>query len=199
MTIAVRARFPKLAAALGDQLFRMVLESFMAAERDPRRLLTAVPEYLAETPDYPVWYGELAMLDRAHVSVMQAPSVPKLTRRELSNECELRLVPAHSIVQLTTTADELWAKLDDAAAACTRARASRPRALDWPRTVLIWRVEGLEIRDRAVDIDEAAALRAAARGTSLVELAAGIGGSSPHARALDLVLQWIDGGVLRAS
>jgi len=196
MAIAVRARFPKLAAALGDQLFRMMLASFMAEERDPRRVLTAMPEYLVETPEYPVWYGELAMLDRAHVTVMQARSATKLTRRDLTQERELKLVPAHAIVQLTTTVDELWGTLDDAAASCTRARASRPRSLDWPRTVLIWRYEGMEIRDRTVDLDEAAALRAAARGTSLVELAAGIGGANPHARALDMVLGWIDSGAL---
>ena len=200
ISVAVRARFPKLAAALGDDLFRMMLSSFMANEPDAQASLAAstqLPEYLATTPEFPVWYGELALLDRAHVNVMQAPNVPRLTRKDLTNERELRLVPAHAMVQLTTTVDELWNKLDDAAATCTRARAQRPQSLDWPRTVLIWRLDGMDIRDRTTDFDETSALKAAARGTSLVELAAGLAGKNPHARAVDLVLGWIDGGVLR--
>jgi hypothetical protein len=197
ISVAVRARFPKLAAALGDDAFHAMLAAFMARERAAPVVLAShvrLPEYLAETPEYPVWYGELAALDRAHVGVMHAQNVPKLTRSELTSECELRLVPAHAIVQLTTTVDELWAVLDDAAARCVRPRVSRPRSLDWPRTVLIWRVDGMDIQERTVDLDEASALRAAARGTSLVELSAGL----DHARALDVVLQWVDSGVLRA-
>jgi hypothetical protein len=196
MLIAVRARFPKLAAALGDKLFPVMLSAFMARSRGTPLVLAAcsrLPEYLGESPDYEVWYRDLAALDRGHITVMHAQNVPRLTRRELTGDCELRLIPAHSIVTLTTTADELWAALEDAAASCTRARVSRPRALDWPRTVLIWRYEGMAIRERTVDLDEASALRAAARGTSLVELSGGL----DHARALDLVTQWIDAGVLR--
>ena len=64
--------------------------------------------------------------------------------------------------------------------------------------MLIWRKEGYEIAERTVDPDEAAALRAAVRGTSLIELASGLGGHNPHARALDVVLRWIDDGVLLA-
>jgi hypothetical protein len=71
-----------------------------------------------------------------------------------------------------------------------------PRELDWPRTVLVWRVDGLIVRDRTVHPDEAAALRAAARGTTLVELYGFFGGPSPHARALDSVIDWVDAGVL---
>jgi len=114
-------------------------------------------------------------------------------RRDLTAERELKLVPAHALVQLTTTADELWTKLDDAAAQCTRAHAAKPRALDWPRCVLMWRTHGIDVRDRAIDFDEVSALRAAMRGTSLVELAVGIGG---HARALDIVLRWLDDKLL---
>ena len=203
MTVAIRARFPKLAAAMGDEVFHTMLGSFMAHQRHAHHSLivtnTELPEYLAAMSDYPVWYSELAALDRAHATVTHAPNVAKLARCDLTNERELRLVPAHAVLQLTTTADELWTRLDDAAANCTRARASRPRSLDWPRTVLLWRLEEMDVRDRLVDFDEAAALRAAVRGTSIVALAAGLGGPNPHARAVDLALQWIDSGMLRAA
>lgn len=200
MTSAVRARFPKLAAVMGDQLFETMLHAFMRAEPAAKKSLTwsntKLPDFLASVAQYPVWYAELAVLDRAHVQVLQSPIVPTLMRRDLTAEREIRLVPAHALVELTTTADELWTKLDDAAEQCTRARVAKPRALDWPRSVLIWRTEGIEIHDRAIDFDEAAALRAAIRGTSLVELAAGIGGANPHARALDIVLRWLDAKLL---
>jgi hypothetical protein len=47
-----------------------------------------------------------------------------------------------------------------------------------------------------VSPSEASSLRAARRGTSILELAAGFGGDNPHARVLDMVLGWIDSGVL---
>lgn len=194
LTIAIRARFPKLVAALGDQLFTTLLSRFTVREPDARTSLAEVherlPEYLA-TAAYPAWYGEIAALDRAHIRVLQARAVPPLTRSQLTQNYQLRLVPAHAMVQLTTTADELWYALDEAAASHTRARVAFPRSLDWPRTVLVWRRHG-EIQLRTVDPDEADALEATSHGASLAELA----GASSHARALDLVVRWIDDGVL---
>jgi len=200
LQVAIRARFPKLAAALGDRGFTALLEAYMAKDQDATRSLSAtdagLAKYLAESCDYPVWYSELAALDRAHVHVLHAPKVEVMSRRSLGHDCELRLIPAHSLVTLTTTVDELWSALDAAAETQTRAHAKWPRAVDWPRTVLIWRKDGAEISERTVDHDESAALRAAVRGTSLIELASGLGGRNPHARALDVVLRWIDDGVL---
>ncbi len=54
----------------------------------------------------------------------------------------------------------------------------------------------MSVQDRALDPDETSALRAAARGTSVVELAAGFSSENPQARALDLVLRWIEAGVV---
>ena len=196
----IRARYPKLAAALGDIAFEAMLGNFMTHAPAARQLLmtseTELPRYLAESCEYPVWYAELAWLDRAHVHVVHAPRADRLTRRTLTMESRLTLIPAHAIVTLTTTVDELWSTLDDAAEMNGRARARMPRALDWPRMVLIWRTEDALLAERTVDHDETAALRAAARGTSLAELSAGLRGYNPHARALDVVLRWIDDGVL---
>lgn len=177
-----------------------MLGAFLANDPDAHRSLSTtdarLPRYLAESCDYPVWYSELAALDRAHVHVLHAPHVEVMSRRSLGHDCELKLIPAHSIVQLTTTVDELWAALDTAAEDQSRARVTWPRSVDWPRTVLIWRKVGSDLAERTVDPDETAALRAAVRGTSLGELAAELGNS--HARALDIVLRWIDEDVLVA-
>jgi hypothetical protein len=200
LQVAIRARFPKLAAALGDRAFEAMLGGFMthkpAAQRSLSTADAELPRYLTESCGYPVWYAELAALDRAHCRALHAPAVTVLSRRTLTSDTELKLIPAHALVSLTTTVDELWCALDDAAEFQTRARAKPPRALDWPRTVLIWRKEGSQLAERTVDPDESAALHAAVRGTSLAELAAGLGGYNPHARALDVVLRWIDDGVL---
>lgn len=200
LQVAIRARFPKLATALGDRGFAALLGAYMTHQPEAKRSLAAsdngLQRYLAESCDYPVWYGELAALDRAHVHVLHAPKVEVMSRSSLGHDCELKLIPAHAVVSLTTTVDELWTALDRAAEQHSRARAAWPRSVDWPRTVLIWRKEGYEITERTVDPDEASALRAAVRGTSLIELASGLGGHNPHARALDVVLRWIDDGVL---
>ena len=188
---AVRARFPKLAAALGAEVFDTMLNEYLLREPPARRSVresgARLADYLAREPQYPVWYAELARLDRAHVDVLHAPAVVPLQRRELALERELRLVPAHALVDLTTQADELWRALDRGE------RLRRPRDLDWPRTVLVWRTSGMHVQDRVLDPDEATALRAAVRGTSMVELAAGF---DSHARVMDLVLRWIDGGLI---
>jgi hypothetical protein len=177
-------------------LFETLLAGFSAREPVARRSLAdmheLLPDYLARCAMYPVWYGELAALDRAHVRVLNARVSPPLMRNQLTPERELKVTSAHALVQLTTTADDVWNALDEAAANCIRARVPKPRSLDWPRLVLVWRRSGGDIERRTIDPDEATALRAATRGTSLVELAAGL----THSRALDVVLRWIDDGVL---
>jgi len=189
---AVRARFPKLATALGDSVFDTMLDDYLLREPPARRSVresgARLADYLAREPQYPVWYSELARLDRAHVDVLHAPARATLRRCDLSLERELTLVPACSLVELTTQADELWHAIDRGE------RPRRPHDLDWPRCVLVWRTA--TVQDRVLDLDEAAALRAAVRGTSVVELAAGFRGDNPRARVLDLVLRWIDAGLI---
>jgi hypothetical protein len=192
---AIRSNFPKLAAALGVTAFDRLLDAFMADDPQARSSIGAIdarlPGYLLES-DHPTWCAELAALDRAHTTVHAAHAALLLDRWALGLEHELRLIPAHTFVQITTSVDEVWNALHAGHAFTT------PRELSWPRTVLVWRRHGVGIQQRTVDADETAALRAAARGTSFIELASGLGGRNPHARALDVVLRWIDDGVVAA-
>jgi hypothetical protein len=193
ITDAVRARFPKVAAALGDSAFELMMGAYL--EKRPReaeslRESTGLADFLSGSPDYPVWYGELAELDRAHVDVLHVPAGLRLTREALTPELELNLIPAHKLVELTTTADELWHALD------AGAPPVRPRSLDYPRSVLVWRASGLAVCDRTLDADEARALHAVTRGATLMQLTNMFAGENPAARALDVVLRWIESGVI---
>jgi hypothetical protein len=191
---AVRVRFPKLAAALGDRAFDVMLGAYVkrvaAGEPITSEVGAQLASFLSDAPHYPVWYAELAALDRAHVDVLQAPDAIALPRVELAPDRALRLIDAHALVELTTAVDELWTALD------AGLPPASPRELDYPRTVLVWRPSGITVRERTVEPDEALALRAVARGTTLGALARTFCGENPSARALDVVLRWIDAGVL---
>ena len=43
-------------------------------------------DYIAQTPDYPLWWSELAALDRAHSEVLHAPGGVPLLRRDVTLE-----------------------------------------------------------------------------------------------------------------
>jgi hypothetical protein len=197
LTVAVRARFPKLALALGDEIFDTMLASFVAQDRDAKNSLEAtssrLPRYLASTRYYPLWYAELAVLDRAHALVSYAPPSDTLARHQLTITGDLRLVPAHVLVLLMTAVDELWTLLDYLTATDQSACIAPPQVLAASRTVIVWRQGRDEIRNRTVEVDEARALRAAARGSSLREIASITG---DYVRALDIVSRWIDDGML---
>ena len=114
-------------------------------------------------PPRPVWYEELDLLDRARAHVMRVPVVATLMRKDLTLERELRLVPAHALVELGSA-----------------------------RHAIVWRTTLDYVCDRVLDPDETSAVRAAVRGTSIIELVAGFACDNAHARVIDLVLRWLD-------
>ncbi len=176
---AVRVRFPHLARAVGGPTFDAMIAAYL-----PRGGRLA--DYLAAAPEYPVWCAELAALERARAEVLHAPATTSLVRSELAFDRVLRPIRAHAVVELTTACDELVAG---------RAH-DPPRALDYPRHVLVWRTGGLAVHQRALEPDEVHLLRALERGLTLDGLAADLPGENPHARALDLLVRWIDAGLI---
>lgn len=186
---AIRARFPKLAAALGERAFDGVMAAYLDGGAAPEQRLA---EFIACAPDYPAWWAELAALEHARVDVARARAVTPLTRLELTSYRRLRLAPTTAQVHLMTAADELYRAIDRGNV------PAPPRELDYPRLVLVWRNPGDEVRMRTVEPDEATALRAVARGATLNQLAIlwAFRITNPHARALDLVVRWLDAGLL---
>src|SRR5262245_29249817 len=94
LNTAIRARFPKLAAVLGDRGWEVLLASYMAHAPHSQSLSvadTALPRFLTESTSYPGWCAELAAVDLAHAHVAQAPRVDVLSRRTLRYESALKL------------------------------------------------------------------------------------------------------------
>lgn len=193
LATAIRARFPKLALALGGARFDAMLASFVDRNEDASHSLAAVsdrlPLYLAES--HPLWCAELAALDQAYISVLQKPSVPTLVRSQLAIDLPLRLIPASSLVLLVTSADELWTALDYMTNTGCRMGPAKPRMLERSRTTAVWRMG--ELRTRTVGSLEADALRETTGGTSLRELAQLF---RDYPRALTYVLRWVDDGMI---
>ncbi len=188
----IRGGFPRLASALGDEAFDAMVAAYLAKHPSTRLSVRGasehLPAFLAESANHPVWHGELALLDRAYLDVLDAADAPALaSAAELDPAQPVRLIPAHALVEVTTTVDELWRAIAQGEPLV------RPRELDWPRTILVWRTQGVVLH-RAVDLDEAHALRRAVTGAPLGEL--GFAGENPTARALDVVLRWIGDGVI---
>jgi len=199
---SVRARFPRLGAALGPQ-FDAMLATYFEREPDVR---TSVREsgarlvgFLSASPDYPTWYAELAALDRAHLDVLhEQPATALLRRSDVTMDRTLKLTPAHALVEVASASDELWAALDSRPVSEPSWNRA-PRELDVPQLVLVWSSDGSTVRRRTAAPDEAGPLRAARRETTLRELATLFSdAASPHARAVDVVLDWIDADLLAA-
>lgn len=195
LAVAIRARFPKLALALGGARFDAMLASFVVRNEDASHSLAAVasrlPLYLAD--GYPLWCAELAAIDHAYSSVLQVPSVPTLQRSKLTIDTPLRLIPAHALVLLMTSADELWTVLEYMTNTGSRIGPAKPRMLDRSRTVAVWRMG--DICTRTVGSHEADALREATTGTSLRQLSQMF---RDYTRALTFVLRWVDDGLIAA-
>jgi hypothetical protein len=185
----LQARVPTLAVALGRDAFTGMAAAYEARyPNDPWQL----PGYLAASLRYPLWYAEVAAIDRARAEVKAAPRARRMSRAHVAGTRDLgtlriALVPAHAMVSLTTSADELWAAID-----AGHPVLDAPDELDWPRTVLVWRASD-RLSTRTVAHDEIAALHAATKGAALDELAATF---ASFARALDVMLRWIEDGVI---
>lgn len=192
---AIRVSYPRLAAVVGDEFPAIVsgyLEKFPSARLSTGNTGLRLAEFLTASI-YPTWYAELAQLERAYLEVTDAPLELPMRKEALATlalEEPICLIPAHAMIAVTSSIDELWRALSD------NDPPRRPRALDWPRVLLVWRARG-SVMHRVVDLDEVGPLRAAANGALLAQLCMMFPrAQNPCARAVDLVLRWIDEGVV---
>jgi hypothetical protein len=142
---------------------------------------------------FPLWYAELATLERTRGELLTSPTSRRMSRARLVDPADvddvyLRLVAAHAVLPMSTAADELFRLLERNQPLPAEPDAQRPR------TTLVWRSD-LVLSMRHVEKDEQPALRAASRGATFAELARLFDGPP---RALDVVLRWIDDGLVEA-
>lgn len=199
---ALRVDHPKLEAALGPARFAAAIEGYVAA-RPPssftlRDYGVDLPGWLT-TADAPPWAADLARLERARVEVFDAADQVALARDDVAAlsphalaALPLRWITASAVVPLAWTVDDTWSDLEDDAPP----RPPTPTA----RVVLVWRRD-LAVIHRTLETDEAALASALAHGVTFADACDVVARftDEPAPRAIELLLRWLDAGVLAPS
>jgi hypothetical protein len=198
---ALTADFPKLHAHLGAEAFDALVIPYLRAYPTRHPSLREAGLHLARFLDEQgqAAAADLARLERARTEVFDGPDAGVMSRDDVAAlppeafpRLPLGLVPASALVELATNADELWDAIE--------AERAPPAAEAAPRAVLVWR-RGLTVIHRTLDPDEAAALRRVCGGASFEEVCealAGAGAADVVARALELLLRWLDAEAIGA-
>ncbi|MDQ3339026.1 MAG: DNA-binding domain-containing protein [Myxococcota bacterium] len=190
------ADFPKLAALLGDDSFRALVKPYLRAHPTTNPSLREAGVHLASFLD-DVHHADLARLERARVEAFDGADAAPLTRDDLAAfapedfpTLPLRLVPTAQLVALATNADDVWDALETARPTPPLAKSSR--------TVLVWRRD-VTVIHRTLEPDEVTTLWRVAAGASFADICAFFAGdASGVERALELLLRWLDAGILVA-
>ena len=209
----IAADYPKLRALLGEVGFDELVDPYLRAYPTRHPSLREAGLHLAAFLDGEgrAAHAELARLERARVEVFDGPDAAPLSRDDLAALppeefplLRLRLVPASVLVELTTSADDVWDAIEDASddAGALPAGYAPPAPVPVPvppgRAVLVWRRD-LTVIHRTLEPDEAASLRrlAAPGGATFADVCEALAGSaSAVERALELLLRWLDAAAL---
>lgn len=194
---ALAEDYPKLATLLGprwSELARAYLRACPPAHPDIREAGRELTEFLAVTGQ--TWEVDLARLEWARSDVFFGPDSIPLVRDHLATldptefpGVRLPVVPAHALIVITSNADELWSAIEDDTHPPPPAPASR--------SVVVWRRGAMAVVHRTLDADEAPCLELLARGATFSAVCDALADApDPPARAIDLVLRWIDAELL---
>lgn len=193
--------YPKLRAALGDDRFGDVVRRFLAAHPPTSFTLRdaglALPGFLRG--DDPPWAADLAALERARIEVFDGGDAVPLAQDtvaalgEALPELVLAWVPSSVVVPLAWTVDDTWSAIED----------GEPHAepTEEPRVVLVWRRD-VAVLHRTLDADEARLAPRIADGARFADVCGILGeihGDDATARAVELLLRWLQAAALDAS
>lgn len=193
--------YPKLRALLGDATFRPLVRDYLRAHppRDPslREAGAHVSRFLFHREPKTYLHIDLARLERARIEAFDGPDADVLTRDAVAAlppeefpSLRLALVPTATLLLISTNADDVWDAIEDESAI--------PAAIEGPRTVLVWR-RGVTVIHRTLEPDEASALQQlSARATFAGVCEVFATQPDPTARAIELLLRWLDAEILRA-
>lgn len=208
LTDALKANFPKLHLALGDEAFAGAAAGYIAAHPSLTRSIRwygqRLPEHLARTPPWsaqPV-LAELARFEWALTEVFDAADATAIGREALAGveHAEwgaLRFVfhPALRTVSLAWNAVAVWKALD----AAPHAAAPSPTSAGGDETWLLWRQQ-YQNRFRCIGTAEATALAWAMDGASFAQVCEALTRVMPEAEvpraAAGYLAAWLDGGLL---
>jgi hypothetical protein len=185
-------------SALLDERWRELAEAYLRAcppaHPDVREVGRRLGEFLARSG--PIWQADLARLEWARSDVFFGADATPLARERLAalDPAEfpsvwLRLVPAHAIVSLASNADDLWSAVEDSLPAPTPTACTR--------TVVVWRRGSMTVVHRTLDPDEVRCIELVARGARFSAICeALVDAADPAARAIELLVRWIDAELL---
>jgi hypothetical protein len=188
--------YPKLRMALGAQPFAALITDYLRAH--PPRSFTlrdagaALSAHLRDNPGATAWAADLAALERARVEAFDGPDATPLAHGDLVALGDqlpglvLSWVPSSAVVPLASAVDDLWSAIED------DQPVFEPAAE--PRTVLVWRRD-ISVLHRTLDADEAALAPQIAAGVpfaGICEVLGGLHGDQASARAVELLLRWLE-------
>lgn len=194
--------FPKLSAALGEVEFHNLMVRYLSAapslHPSVAKLGRPLCDYLAAhgDPERP-WLADLAALEWARARVFDRADAEPLTLetlRRLPPEQfagrTLRLVPAHELVKVAFSIDELWSALDR-----SHGEDSVPPPVLAPRDLLVWREGHDAVYHRPLDLLERECLVLLASGASFGQICdaviAHLGEETATEQAFSLLQRWL--------
>ena len=203
----LRADYPKLTAAIGDDAMHNLATDYLLAHPSDnpslRHLGRHLPAFLRAHPrgvDRPVLV-DLADLEWARVEAFDVPDEAVLERAAVAAIApedwpahRFRAVRSVGLLRLAYPAHEAWAALDSG--------SGLPEGGPRPTDVIVWR-SGWKVLHRPAAAGESVALGALLAGApfaAVCEAVAGAGTSDAEAArsVVEMLLRWIDEGLLRA-
>lgn len=205
---ALKAAYPKLLLALGDEAFAECAAGYIAAHPSRSRSIrwygAQLAEHLSRSSPFsgqPV-LSELARFEWALGECFDAADAPVFTRADLARKAPadwgaLRFAfhPSLRTLSLEWNSVTIWKALDEAPEAPAPSPARSPVITTW----LLWRQE-FQTRFRSMDDTEGLALAWATDGASFAQiceqLAHRFPGQEVPIRAATLLAHWTDAGLI---
>ena len=198
MRDTLRADFPLLRRALGDEDFDVLVARHMKARPSRHHSLGRFGAGFSQTvreAGLAGWLADLAALEWARAEAFVAPDAPVLESSALASLGEasrLTAVPSLRLLALEHELGERWKALD---------AGEDPAGLSAPaqRTdVVVWR-QGFQVFHVAVGADEAEALRRVLAGADLATVCDAFSGDAePAQAAFKALASWAGEGMLAA-
>jgi hypothetical protein len=198
---ALAEDFPKLAQVVGREPFAALCRAYLRAcpphHWSLREVGDRLADYLGEESSFPLWWADLARLERARREAFDGGDGRTLSRDDLGTLDEsllartrFSLVPSARLVTLHSNADDVWSAVEDAQP-WTEPRAEARRVVAWRRD--------LTVIHRTLEADEGGFLAVMVQGATLAEAGVALADTAdPAQRTLEVMLAAVDGALISA-